>query len=240
MIVATCGGPFRSPRRGVRIYCGFTVLTTCENRWRISADQSKTVSTLRRLGGEPVDRVQHPRLAAQAEGVSGLEQHRVAEGGQPALVDPAADPFVGVVEERLQLLPGEGLFAEIGLGFLHVHRRVPLVHGLSRVGCETLFAGRRPSVGGVGMKEQKDRIDPWQLRIVERRRRRTDRRSLSHSSTIRGDQAQGNVSACWTKARTTISRPSIVENARFRASCWLDQPSSIAVNTCSSGRSSGT
>lgn len=53
-----------------------------------------------------------------------------------------------------------------------------------------------------------------------------------------GDRAQGNVSACRTKARTTFSRPSIVENARFRASCWLRQPSSIAVNTCSSGRSS--
>ena len=30
MILATCGGPFRPAGRGLRIYCGLTVLTTCE------------------------------------------------------------------------------------------------------------------------------------------------------------------------------------------------------------------
>ena len=59
------------------------------------------------------------------------------------------------------------------------------------------------------MKEQKDRTDPWYLRSVERRRCRTDRRSPNHSSTICGDQAQGNVSACRTKARTTFSQPAL-------------------------------
>jgi hypothetical protein len=32
----------------------------------------------------------------------------------------------------------------------------------------------------------------------------------------------------------------IVENARFRASCWLRQPFNIAANNCSAGRSSAT
>jgi len=43
-----------------------------------------------------------------------------------------------------------------------------------------------------------------------------------------------------SKAFTVFSRPSTVERARFRASCWFRHPSSMAWNTCSSGRSSGT
>jgi hypothetical protein len=42
------------------------------------------------------------------------------------------------------------------------------------------------------------------------------------------------------KAFTVVSRPSTVERARFLASCWFRHPSSMAWNTCSSGRSSDT
>ncbi|MET8956272.1 hypothetical protein [Streptomyces sp. NPDC004533] len=48
---------------------------------------------------------------------------------------------------------------------------------------------------------------------------RTARRSPIHSSSICGDQAHGKASAWRTNARTVFSRPSIVENARFRANC---------------------
>ncbi|MEU4360084.1 hypothetical protein [Streptomyces virginiae] len=39
---------------------------------------------------------------------------------------------------------------------------------------------------------------------------------------------------------TVFSRPSTVEQARFRASCWLANPPFIAEKTCSSGCSSAT
>ena len=48
-----------------------------------------------------------------------------------------------------------------------------------------------------------------------------------------GRHAHGYASACAVKARTTLSRLSIVVNARFRASCWARHPSSIPAKTCS-------
>ena len=42
------------------------------------------------------------------------------------------------------------------------------------------------------------------------------------------------------EALTAFSRPSTVVRARFRASCWFANPASIAVNTCSPGRSNAT
>ena len=75
---------------------------------------------------------------------------------------------------------------------------------------------------------------------MDRRSPRTPRRSPSHSSIIRGSHPHGMASACPANARTIASRRPIVENARFLASCCARHPSSIAVNTCSPGCSSGT
>ena len=91
-----------------------------------------------------VGHVEHPGLVApQPERVGGLEQRRVAERRQPALAAPAADPgdlLVGVVEEGLQLVPGERALARVGLVVLDVHRGVPLVDHLDRMGAEPLLA----------------------------------------------------------------------------------------------------
>ncbi|WP_177240150.1 hypothetical protein [Streptomyces monashensis] len=101
-----------------------------------------------------VDGVQHPRLVApQPVGVRGLEQHRVPEVGQPALAAAGPDAFhllVGMVEERLQLGPGESPLGGVGLVVLDVHGSVPLVHDLHRVDAEPFFAGGRPLIERVG------------------------------------------------------------------------------------------
>ncbi len=105
------------------------------------------------VAGE-VDQVEHAGLvAAQAEGVGGLEQGGVAEGGQPpfaAVAGDAVDLVVGVVEERHQLGVGEGALGRVGLVFLQVDGGVPLVGDLDRVGAEPHLALGGPAVGGVG------------------------------------------------------------------------------------------
>ena len=83
-------------------------------------------------------------------------------------------------------------------------------------------------------------VASFRLRTADRRRPRAPRRSASHSSIICDRQDHGNASACRANARTEFSRLSIVPNARLRASRCARHPSSIAVNTCSSGRSSDT
>ena len=75
-------------------------------------------------------------------GVGDLEQHRVLEGGQPALRAGGADAGdlgVGVVEEGLQLLQGERPLGRVGFGLL-AHGRVPLVDHLDGVGAEAALA----------------------------------------------------------------------------------------------------
>jgi hypothetical protein len=91
-----------------------------------------------------------------------LNSARVAEGRQPPLASgrpDLADLVIGVVEERLQLVPGERPLARVTLGVLDVHRGIPLVHDLRRVGAEPGLALGRPAVGRVGgvLAEQPDR-----------------------------------------------------------------------------------
>jgi hypothetical protein len=84
--------------------------------------------------------------------VRGFEQYRIPERGQPPLPAGAADPdhlLVGVVEQANQLGPGERSLTGVRFGIGHVHRGVPLVHNLDRVGAETLLALTRPAVGRV-------------------------------------------------------------------------------------------
>lgn len=98
--------------------------------------------------------VEHPCLVAPCpEGISGLEQRRVAEGGKPALAaegPDAGDLVVAVREEGVQLGLGERALLGVRLVILDVHRGVPLVHHLHRVGPEPLFAGGRPLVERIG------------------------------------------------------------------------------------------
>lgn len=77
------------------------------------------------------------------------------------------------------------------------------------------------------------------MRRVERTQPWTARRSADHSSTCCGVHCHGIASACRVKARTVRSWSSTYPGERFRASCWLRQPLTIASKTCSSGRSSG-
>jgi hypothetical protein len=57
-----------------------------------------------------------------------------------------------VVEERLQLGPGEGSTFRLALGFVGVRRGVPVVDHLNWVGPEVPQALVAPAVGGVGQK----------------------------------------------------------------------------------------
>ena len=63
---------------------------------------------------------------------------------RPAAAD-AADLLIGVVEERLQLLDGERPLDRVTLGLLDVHRGVPLVAHLHRVGAEPHLALAPPT-----------------------------------------------------------------------------------------------
>ena len=86
-------------------------------------------------------------------GVGGLEQRGVAEREQPALAAEGPDPgdlVVAVGEEGVQLGLGKRALPGVGFMVLGVHRDVPLVHDLDRVGPEPLLAGRRPLVKGIG------------------------------------------------------------------------------------------
>src|ERR1039457_1898437 len=103
----------------------------------------------------PVRQVQLRCLrAAQAPPVHDLEQGRVPVSRQRALPPPphrAVDLLVGIVEEPLHLLPGEGPGLRIALVVVQVRDRIPLVADRHRVlaGAELLLASRRPAVPSV-------------------------------------------------------------------------------------------
>ncbi|MEV4895111.1 hypothetical protein AB0K48_37610, partial [Nonomuraea sp. NPDC055795] len=105
-----------------------------------------------RIAAEVGD-VQHPGLvAAQAVAVGDLEQGGVPEGRQPALaaaVSRLGHLLVGIVEEALQLIDGEGPLLRSGLDLLNVGCGVALVDDLDRVCAEAFLADRHPVVGGV-------------------------------------------------------------------------------------------
>src|SRR5450759_365731 len=177
--------PIRSPRSDGQA-AGLSSVpnmgrTSVNHSSRMSEVQSHTVSTLRRLGGEPFLALPNrtwqrpnspnsapcglrPKSAAssilvslrrKAVGVRGLEQGGVAERGQPALAAEGPDPgnlVVAVRKESVQLGLGERALLRVRLVVLDVHRGVPLVHDLDGVGPEPLLAGRRPLIDWVGDK----------------------------------------------------------------------------------------
>jgi hypothetical protein len=76
-------------------------------------------------------------------------------------------------------------------------------------------------------------------RRADSQRWRTERWSPSHSSTNCALQCHGYSPASATNRRISASRALIVAKARFRASCWLRQPSSISTKVRSARSPSG-
>lgn len=75
-----------------------------------------------------------------------------SRGRQPALAAPVAGRghlLVGVVEEVLQLIDGEGPLLGPGLDFLDMGRGVALMHDLDRMRAEALLADLCPAVGRI-------------------------------------------------------------------------------------------
>ncbi|MDR6508208.1 hypothetical protein J2805_003922 [Arthrobacter oryzae] len=106
-----------------------------------------------RVGSE-VDGLQVPQLVEpESVGIGHLEHDSVAVRCLPTLFTGGFDEFdlvVGVVEELLELLPGEGTFGGAAFEFLHMCGGVPLVEDLGRMRTEALFADPVPAVVGVG------------------------------------------------------------------------------------------
>ena len=169
------------------------------------------VPELRRVRVRPeVGDVEHRRLgAAQPEPVGHLSSAASRNAGSQPLRPPPRtrrDLLVGVVEQRLQLIEGERPLARVGLVLLDVHRGVPLMDHLDRVGAEPRLALAGPPVGRIGRIPAERR----HRRGVGPDRRppqpRTPRSSPSHSSSICGPHCHGNASACAANARTIASR----------------------------------
>jgi hypothetical protein len=98
----------------------------------------------------PVRDVQLRRFRpSQTPPVNDLEQGRVPVCGQrsfPAAAGGVVDLIVGVIEEPLQLDPGEGPTAWVSLVLGQMSGGVPFVTALRGVGAELFFAHGRPVI----------------------------------------------------------------------------------------------